>query len=85
MAEYRSRSPESKALKWLRRLSENMIFYEGVVDTVIQQHPESVSLIWGTMKFLFLVRVPASHHSVAEVEITKTQRRHGRLRRCTGA
>lgn len=31
------------------------MFYESVVDVLIQQHPEAVSLIWGGMKFLFLV------------------------------
>ncbi|KAG8159841.1 hypothetical protein KVR01_010478 [Diaporthe batatas] len=51
---YEARKPDSKALKWLRQLSEKMIFYEGVVDVLIQQHPETVSLIWGGMKFLLL-------------------------------
>lgn len=53
---YEGRKPDSKALKWLRLLSEKMVFYEGVVDVLIQQHPESASLIWGGMKFLFMVR-----------------------------
>ncbi|KAI3393999.1 hypothetical protein diail_3315 [Diaporthe ilicicola] len=53
-ARYEALKPDSKALKWLRQLSEKVIFYEGVVDVIIQQHPESVSLIWGGMKFLFL-------------------------------
>lgn len=55
MARYEARKPDSKALKWLRQLSEKIIFYEGVVDVLIQQHPEAVSLIWGGMKFFFLV------------------------------
>ncbi|KAH8761083.1 hypothetical protein F5883DRAFT_563170 [Diaporthe sp. PMI_573] len=53
-ARYEARKPDSKALKWLRQLSEKMIFYEGVVDVLIQQHPEAVSLIWGGMKFFFV-------------------------------
>lgn len=57
IARYEARKPDSKALKWLRQLSEKTIFYEGVVDVIIQQHPESVSLIWGGMKFLFMVRL----------------------------
>ncbi|KAL1864584.1 hypothetical protein Daus18300_007601 [Diaporthe australafricana] len=54
IADYEAIKPDSKALKWLRQLSEKVIFYEGVVDVIIQQHPESVSLIWGGMKFFFL-------------------------------
>lgn len=53
---YEDTKPDSKALKWLRQLSEKMVFYERVVDVLIQQHPETASLIWGGMKFLFLVR-----------------------------
>lgn len=52
---YEARKPDSKALKWLRKLCEKVVFYEGVVDVLIQQHPEVVSLIWGAMKFFFLV------------------------------
>lgn len=52
---YEARKPDSKVLKWLRKLSEKVVFYEGVVDVLIQQHPEVVSLIWGGMKFFFLV------------------------------
>lgn len=54
-ARYEARKPDSKALKWLRQLSEKVLFYEGVVDVIIQQHPETVSLIWGGMKFFFMV------------------------------
>lgn len=54
-ARYEARKPDSKALKWLRQLSEKVIFYEGVVDVLIQQHPEAISLIWGGMKFFFVV------------------------------
>lgn len=58
IARCEARSPDSKALKWLRQLSEKVVYYEGVVDVVIQQHPEAVSLIWGGMKFFFLVSLP---------------------------
>lgn len=54
---YETRKPDSKALKWLRQLSEKAVYYQSVVDVIIQQHPESVSLIWGGMKFLFMVRL----------------------------
>ncbi|KAG6368822.1 hypothetical protein INS49_003038 [Diaporthe citri] len=51
---YEARKPDSKALKWLRQLSEKVVFYEGVVDVLIQQHPEAVSLIWGGIKLILL-------------------------------
>lgn len=54
---YEARKPDSKALKWLRQLSEKAVYYQSVVDVIIQQHPESVSLIWGGMKLLFMVRL----------------------------
>lgn len=54
---YESRRPDSKALKWLRQLAEKVVFYEGVVDVLIQQHPETVSLIWGGIKFILLVSI----------------------------
>lgn len=57
VARYETRKPDSKALKWLRQLSEKAVHYQSVVDVIIQQHPESVSLIWGGMKFLFMVRL----------------------------
>lgn len=41
-ARYEARKPDSKALRWLRQLSEKIVFYEGVVDVIIQQHPEAV-------------------------------------------
>lgn len=56
-ARYEARKPDSKALKWLQQLSEKVIFYEGVVDVLIQQHPEAVSLIWGGIKFILLVSI----------------------------
>lgn len=56
ISQYQKQHKESKALKWLRRLSEKMLFYERVVDTVIQVHPETGSLIWGIVKMLLLVR-----------------------------
>jgi len=47
--------PESKARKWLVIFSEKVIYYGTVLDVLVQQYPEYVSLAWGTMKFLFIV------------------------------
>jgi hypothetical protein len=47
--------PESKARKWLVIFSGKVIYYGTVLDVLVQQYPEYVSLAWGTMKFLFIV------------------------------
>jgi hypothetical protein len=49
--------PTSKARKWLAIFSEKVIYYGTVLDVLVQQYPEYVSLAWGTMKFLFMVRL----------------------------
>jgi hypothetical protein len=47
--------PESKARKWLATFSRKIVYYGTVLDVLVQQYPEYVSLAWGTMKFLFIV------------------------------
>lgn len=49
------KKPESKARKWLVIFSGKVIYYGTVLDVLVQQYPEYVSLAWGTMKFLFIV------------------------------
>ncbi|ORX99892.1 hypothetical protein BCR34DRAFT_606474 [Clohesyomyces aquaticus] len=44
----------SKAYKWLRILSSKVVFYCPVLDVLAQARPEYASLVWGTMKFLFM-------------------------------
>lgn len=46
---------ESKARKWLVIFSGKVLYYGTVLDVLVQQYPEYVSLAWGTMKFLFIV------------------------------
>jgi len=46
--------PASKARRWLAIFSEKVIYYGAVLDVLVQQYPEYVSLAWGTMKFLFM-------------------------------
>ena len=46
---------DSKAGKWLRKLSSRVWLYGNIIDVLVQQHPEYVSLAWGAMKFLFVV------------------------------
>jgi hypothetical protein len=48
---------QSKARKWLCRLSARINFYGNIFDVLVQQSPEYVSLAWGAFKFLFVVSV----------------------------
>jgi hypothetical protein len=52
---YDQRSSSSKAKRWLTRLSERVMHYGAIMDTLSQHHPEYVSLAWGAMKFFFIV------------------------------
>jgi len=54
-AEYEKSSKKSKVRIWLARCSSRIIYYGNVLDVLVQQSPEYVSLIWGAMKFLFTV------------------------------
>ena len=54
-AGYDTAHEHSKISKWLSKFSNRVIFYGNILDVVVQQHPEYVSLAWGTMKFLFVV------------------------------
>jgi hypothetical protein len=49
-------SKGTKARKWLNRFSGCVVYYSTIFDVLVQQHPEYVSLAWGAMKFLFVVR-----------------------------
>lgn len=48
----------SKARKWLALLSTRVLLYGRVLDVLAQQHPEYVSLVWGAIKFFFIVGRP---------------------------
>jgi hypothetical protein len=54
---YESRK-QSKARKWLSRLSSRVVLYGNVLDVLVQHHPEYVSLAWGTFKLVFQVCNP---------------------------
>jgi hypothetical protein len=45
----------AKARKWLTRLSERIMHYGKVMDTLANYNPEYCALAWGTMKFLLMV------------------------------
>jgi hypothetical protein len=54
-AKYKSQRKESKAFKWLERLSQRLQFYGTILDLLSQYHPEYVALFWGSIKFLIVV------------------------------
>jgi hypothetical protein len=51
--------PKGWCRKWLGELSLGIMHYASILDVLVQQHPEYVSLAWGTTKLLFVVSVPA--------------------------
>jgi hypothetical protein len=61
------KKPASKARKWLAIFSGKVTYYNTVLDVLVQQYPEYVSLAWGAMKFLFTV----SFHCHLFVNTTK--------------
>lgn len=44
--------PRPKVRMWLTGLSEKLLYYGNIFDTLAQHHPEYVALAWGTLKFL---------------------------------
>lgn len=42
--------------KWITKFSKRIMYYGNIMDVLVQQHPEYVSLAWGAMKFIFVVR-----------------------------
>ena len=53
---YEGRSPKSRVKRWLTSCSSRLMYYSVIMDTLSQHHPEYVSLAWGALKFLFIVR-----------------------------
>jgi hypothetical protein len=50
---YEISSSESKLRECLVSFSQRLLHYANIMDVLIQQHPEYVSLAWGAMKFIF--------------------------------
>lgn len=53
-ADYDSQG-RSKTRGWLIEVSSRIVYFGTVLDVLVQHHPEYVSLVWGTFKFLFMV------------------------------
>ena len=54
---YEKNNEHSKARIWLARFSGRVLFYANILDVLCQQHPEYVSLAWGTFRLLFVVSI----------------------------
>lgn len=46
---------KSKTRQRLEKLSSVVLYYNGALDMLAQQHPEYLSLVWGTLKFILMV------------------------------
>jgi len=57
---YEVRKGDSKTREMLCELSEKLHHYGGIMDVMVQHHPEYTSLAWGAMKVLFVVCFPGS-------------------------
>ena len=56
MSQYQQSRKAKTLKKWLTRLSMRLHFYGNIMDVLAQHHPEYVSLVWGAMKLLIVVR-----------------------------
>ncbi|KAI9687108.1 MAG: hypothetical protein M1822_002519 [Bathelium mastoideum] len=45
----------SRARRYLNKVSAGIMYYGNVMDMLVQHHPEYVSLGWGTMKLIFVL------------------------------
>jgi len=57
--QYELRRGDSATRQCLYRLSERLFYYGNIMDVLIQQHPEYVSLVWGAMRFLVVISTPS--------------------------
>jgi hypothetical protein len=53
---YEDKSGSTKVRQCLASFSQKVLRYGKVLDVFAQHHPEYVSLAWGAMKILFMVR-----------------------------
>ncbi|RWA13291.1 hypothetical protein EKO27_g1799 [Xylaria grammica] len=51
---YRSHREDQIIMPFLRKTSSFIMVYGQVFDTLSQHHPEYISLVWGTMKFILM-------------------------------
>ncbi|KAI1359315.1 hypothetical protein F5Y08DRAFT_84064 [Xylaria arbuscula] len=61
-----------KAWKWVTKLAGRIMVYSDVLNVLAQHHPEYVSLVWGTFKFVFIGVI--NHESLIK-ELSKAMTR----------
>ncbi|KAI0117972.1 hypothetical protein GGR51DRAFT_272656 [Nemania sp. FL0031] len=69
MEQYESKHRQSKTAKRLRSFSQTILIYADVLDVLVQHHPEYVSLVWGTMKLLF---IGVANHEATTCKLART-------------
>ena len=57
---YNRNQTESILKSLIEQLAERIHYYGNIMDVLVQQHPEYVSLAWGAMKLLVGVHNPHS-------------------------
>lgn len=62
----------SKISGKLDEISSRIVYYGGVLDTLAQHHPEYVSLAWGAIKFVLMVRPAFDQRIFEKVDSRKT-------------
>jgi hypothetical protein len=63
---YEQQHEGKKVAKWLSQFSSRICHYGQILDVLVQHHPEYVSLAWGAMKFLFIVRIASEHGRITD-------------------
>lgn len=53
--QYDGRKRDSKTKDALVSLAERMHHYSNIMDVVVSHHPEYTALVWGAMRFFFVV------------------------------
>jgi hypothetical protein len=72
---YEKKRSDSRARSCLVEVSKRLVYYGNVMDVIVQQHPEYVSLAWGTMKLLFGVSSSYSQLTWNSILISAGHRR----------
>jgi hypothetical protein len=57
-AQYEQKINGEKTRKWLGECAARIVYYSRALDLLSQHYPEYVSLVWGTMKFVFMACIP---------------------------
>jgi hypothetical protein len=52
---YEAKEKYSKTHQWIQKFSSRVLHYADIFDTLSQHHPEYVALVWGAIKFVFVV------------------------------